>query len=171
MALSAKIQMRVAARQLGGHPISPQSFAPVVAATLDLAEGTGANQADRVFAGLRTLASDASDDIDLRGALLDAFGAALDLTEIVAIGIVNANADGVPNTTALTVGGGSNPFDGIFGTAGDRVVIPPGGFFLIAGGGAAGLGSAAAGSSDILRIANGAGASATYQIIIIARSS
>lgn len=171
MTLKAKVQMRVEAMQMGNHPLSPQKFTPVVAATLALADGTGVNQADLVFAGVRTVAGEANDDIDLRGVLVDAFGAVLNLAEIVAIAIVNANANGAPNATTLTVGGGSNPFVGIFGTSGDQVVIPPGGFFLMASGGATGLGAAAAGASDILRVANAAGAAATYQIIVVGRSS
>ena len=93
------------------------------------------------------------------------------ISEIVAIAIVNAAADGTANTTALTIGGGTNPFAGIWGTAGDQIVIPPGGMFLIAAAGAAGLGTAGAGASDILRVANASGAAADYQIVIIGRSA
>jgi hypothetical protein len=167
MTVNARVNMRVEATQVA---VAKQAT-PLVAASLVLASGTGVGEADRVYADSRTVASAANDDIDLRGVLLDAFGAVLNIAEVVVIGIVNANADGVANTTALTVGGGSNPFAGIFGTAGDQVVIPPGGMFLIACDGANGLGAAAAGTADILRVANGAGAPATYQIVIIGRSA
>jgi hypothetical protein len=171
MPLTAKVQLRVEATQLGANALAAQKFTPVVAATLALANGTGVNQADLVYAAERSVASATNDDIDVYGVLADAFGATLNIAEIVAIAIVNVAADGVANTTALTIGAGTNPFAGIWGTAGDQIVIPPGGMFLIAAGGAAGLGPAAAGSTDILRVANASGAVAEYQIIIIGRSA
>jgi hypothetical protein len=171
MTLTAKVQLRVEATQLGANGLASQKFTPVVSAALALANGTGVNQADLVYAEERAVASATNDDIDLRGVLADAFGATLNIAEIVAIAIVNAAADGTANTTALTIGGGTNPFAGIWGTAGDQIVIPPGGMFLIAAAGAAGLGTAGAGASDILRVANASGAAADYQIVIIGRSA
>ena len=91
--------------------------------------------------------------------------------ELVALFIINAPISGTANTTDLTIGAGSNPFIGFLGAAHTVGPIKPGGMFMIGAGDAAGIGAVTAGTGDILRVANSAGATANYQIGIVARSA
>ncbi len=90
----------------------------------------------------------------------------------MAILIINGPISGSANTTDLTIGLGTNPFLGFLGGTTPTIgPIKPAGMFMIAAGHASGIGTVGAASSDILRIANSSGASATYQIAILARSA
>lgn len=146
-----------------GAPI----WVPSVSKIIQLAGGTLADQADIVWTDTRTVASAANDDLDLSGVLQTPFGATVALVKVVGIMIVAARA----NTTNLTIGGGTNSWTGMWLAAGDGIVIPPGGVFVNAAPALAGLGSVVAGTGDILRIANGSGAAATYDIAIVGRSA
>ena len=171
MALQAVFSASIAAVQTGANAFK-DTFAPNVALQTMLRNGTGANQADILYANARTVASNSNDDIDLAGVLTDAFGATIAAAEIVSVLIINAPATGTANTTDLTIGVGSNPFLGFLGGTSPTIgPIKPGGVFMIGAGNAAGVGTVTAGSADILRIANSTGASATYQIAIVARSA
>lgn len=143
-----------------GNPV--QGFAELV--EIAIADGSGADQASNIFSDERTLAASASENLDLSGVLLNAFGATLALTKVKAILIV-ANA---ANTNNVVVGGaGSNAFVGPFADATDKIVIGPGDVFLISRRSAAGM-AVAAGTGDILQVSNsGAGTPVTYQIIIL----
>jgi hypothetical protein len=91
-------------------------------------------------------------------------GATLAFTAIKAILIV---ADAA-NTNDVVVGGAaSNAFVGPFADATDKINVGPGDVFLITRRSAAGL-AVAAGTGDILKVANGgAGSAVTYRIIIL----
>ena len=134
-----------------------------------LSDGTTANKADLSYMAEITVATAANSDLDLAGVLTDALGNTVTAAEIVAIMIKNVALDGTANTTDLTIGGGSNPVVGFMsGTIGP---IKPGGMVMLAAGDAAGLGAVTAGTGDILRIANSSGATAKFQIAILARSA
>jgi hypothetical protein len=149
---------------LGKAPSWAAAFDKVVS----LADGTGANQADLVYAAERTVASATNDDIDLAGVLTDAFGATITSAELVALLVINEQADGTANTTNLTLGGAANPVPG-FGSA--LWPISPGGFFEMVSPGAAGLATVTASTGDLLRVTNSSGATAKYKILLLARSS
>jgi hypothetical protein len=171
MALKAQIRASIAATQTGPTDF-PSTFAPSVARAITLANGTGAGQADIIFADERTVASNTSDDLDLVGALTTAFGATINAARLVAVMVINAPIEGAANTTALTIGGGTNPVTGFLGGTTPTVgPLQPGGVFLLAAGAALGLGTVTAGTADILRITNATGAAAKYQIVILARSA
>jgi len=140
-------------------------------ASLSLADGAGAGQANHVWADQRTVASGANDDIDLRSTLEQLNGALFAPTSIVALFLRNAPIDpgAAANTTNLTIGGGTNPVVGLFGTTSGA--ISPGGAILLFAGAAGGLCAVTAATADILRVANSAGASATYQIALICRGA
>jgi hypothetical protein len=59
----------------------------------------------------------------------------------------------------------------MWAATGDGIKVFPGGVFLNFSRDASGLGAVAGGASDVLRIANGSGASATYRIAVLARSA
>ena len=116
----------------------------------------------------------ANDDIDLTGVLLDVFGSIILNAKLVSLLIINAPklAATGPNTTNLTIGGGLNPFLGFLGGTTPTIgPIRPGGFFHIGCGHLSGIGTVTAGTGDILRVANSAGATANYTIAILGRSS
>lgn len=167
--VSGSLQVRLQANQTGANDFaSGGAFAPVVGLTLNIANGTGAGQADLLFVDERSVDADTNDDIDLAGGVTDAFGNALTFAEVVAVVIINAPISGDANTTALTVGAGSAPIPGF-----DEALppLPPGGVLAIGAPGAAGISSVTATSADILRVANAAGGAAVYQIAILGRSA
>ena len=171
MSLSASVLARISATFTASNAVGAQTFTPKVEKTIALDDGTGANQADLIYAAERTVGDGSNDDIDLAGVLTDAFGATITNAEMVAIMIVNQQADGTVNTTDLTVGGATNAFEGFLSAAGTIGPIKPGGMVCIAAGDAAGIGTVTAGTDDELRVANSAGAANTYQIIAIGRTA
>ncbi len=174
MGLTVEISAKVKARQTGSNDFGGPDFAPVAELLLQLTNGTAANQADLLYADERTISSASHDDIDLAGVLTSAFGAVITNAELVTLFVINKpRADGAAaNTTNLTIGVGTNPFTGILGgTTPTLGPIRPGGAVLVTSPDAAGIGTVAAGTGDILRIANSSGASNTYQIVIIGRSA
>lgn len=142
----------------------PLSFARA----LGLANGTGANQADRIFHDTRTLTASANEDLDLAGVLTDAFGATITFARIKAL-IVAADA---ANTNNVIVGGAAtNQFVNWVGAATHTVTVRPGGVLLLAGGDATGY-AVTAGTGDLLRVANSAGGtSVTYSIVLVGASA
>lgn len=171
MSVSGTIRAGLRATQAISNPFGALAFTPAIIADLDFTNGTGANQADILWVAQRTVASGANDDIDLAGVLSNAFGATITAAELAALIVVNRPLSGTPNTTNLTIGGGSNPITTFLGGSTPTVgPIRPGGVFLLSSPDAAGIGAVTAGTADILRIANSAGASATYQIGVLARS-
>lgn len=172
MSLTASMLLQLDAIQRGASDFGGDKFTPRMNALIQLTDGTLGNQADILWMDERTIASASNDDLDLSGALSDAFGETVAAAELVAVFVINAPRSGAANTTDLTIGGGSNPVTGFLGGTTPTVgPIKPRGVFLIASPDAAGVGAVTASTADILRIANSSGASATYQIAIIARSA
>ncbi len=97
--------------------------------------------------------------------LTDPFGTTLIFAKVKVIIIENLST-----ARTLTVGGATDyPLVNWVGSATDTIKIPPGGFFAIC---APGAGYAVtAGTGDLLKIANDAGTSCIYNIIIIGTSS
>ena len=171
MAITAQIRASINATQTGPTDY-PSQFTVPVERVMRLVNGTTAGKADILFADERTVASATADVLDLAGALTNAFGATITAAVLVAILIINAPKSGAANTTALTIGGGANTVTGFLGGTTPTVgPLQPGGVFLMAADHANGLGAVVAGTADILRVTNAAGAAATYQIVILARSA
>lgn len=168
MTVTAELYARLKINQTGSNDFGGPSFQPVIETLIQLTDGVAANQANIAFADERTLASGATDSIDLAGVLTDAFGATIAAAEIVAILIINKPRAGSPvNTTDLTIGGGTN---GVFATA-FPLVLKPGAVLLAGAGDAAGIKIVTPGTADILTIINSAGAAAKYQIAVLARNA
>lgn len=174
MALQTDLQVRFRARQTGSNDYGPQDWAPIIDLAVSFANGVAANQADLLYMDERTVAASTNDDIDLNGVLVGPFGAVLANAELAGLLIINAPklATAAANVSALTIGGATNPFLGFLGGTTPSVgPIRPGGFFFLASPDAAGIGTVTPATGDMLRIANGAGGSATYQIAILGRSA
>lgn len=132
----------------------------------NLTSGTGANQGDLVFADTRSVAASTNDDIDLAGSLTNTFGATITFARIKGMFIYSSPA----NVQNFSVGGGTNPFiNWIAGTT-PTVVLRPGGLFAITAPDATGF-AVTAGTGDILRVANGAGSTISYDICLIGSSA
>jgi hypothetical protein len=130
-----------------------------------LANGTLDTQADRAWGDTRTVGISANDDLDLAGVLEDMFGDVFTLAEVAAI-IIIASA---LNTNDLVVGNAAaNPFVGPLGAAAHTIKVRPGGVLLLY---APGGWAVVAGTGDILRIANGAGSTSDYSIVVVGRSA
>ena len=136
---------------------------------MSLASGTGAGKADRVWSDQRQLAASGTEDIDLAGTLLDAFGATVSFARIK--GLVIAAAAG--NTNNVVIGNASsNAWTALLGATG-TAIIRPGAFLAVGTGVADAVGySVTAGTGDLLKVANsGPGSSVTYDIHIIGVST
>lgn len=127
--------------------------------TLELADGTGDDQGNIQWHDTRSLAASATENLDLAGSLVDAFGNTLTFAAVKALFIKN-NSTG---TQVLSVGGAASNVWSPFANTSDIITINPGGvLFMMDGTGWAVSG----GTSDLLKIANAAGAALTYDILI-----
>lgn len=136
---------------------------------VDLATGTGAGQADKIWTDQRTLTASSTEDLDLAGVLTDAFGATITLARVKAIFVRAAAA----NTNNVIVGGASaTQWAALLGTTG-TVTLRPGALFVAAAGSADATGYVtAAGATDFLKVANSSsGSSVVYDIAVIGCSA
>jgi len=173
MPVGAKLAVSLSVSQTGSAAFSatPYWSAAMVLEQL-FGSGTTAGNIDLAYVGERTVTTGANDDIDLAGVLADAMGVTIVAVEIVGILVINKQKNGIANTTNLTVGAGSNPLVGYLGGTLPTVgPIRPGGVFLMMNPDASGIAPVTAGTGDVLRISNSAGASNVYQIAVIARSA
>lgn len=139
-----------------------------VSQSYGMTTGTGAGQADKVYAATRTITASSNDDLDLNGVLVDALGALVPLLRVKAL-IVRAAAANVNN---LIMGGGaSNPVSTILAGTTPSITIRPGGSLVLVAPDAVAYAVTPA-TADILRFTNGgAGSSVTYDVIIIGASA
>jgi hypothetical protein len=169
MPLSSSALIQVSAQlSNGGIDLVVPSANFTFAAQVNFENGTGANQADRLWADSNTLADSASADVDLAGSLTDALGQAVSFARVKAI-LVRASA---ANTNSVVVGGAAaNAFAGPFGGAAHTIAVNPGGVLVLLAPDATGW-PVTADTADILRFANGgAGSSVTYDALIIGASA
>lgn len=125
--------------------------------------GSGAGQVNQMFSDTRTLASNTPESLDFNaGGLLDVFGNALTLTKLKLLAM---SADPT-NTTSLTVGNVTNGIVGFFGAATHSLLLNPGSLLLITSPDAGGY-TITAGTGDLLKVSNGNGASANYNIVVL----
>jgi hypothetical protein len=124
--------------------------------------GTGANQANEVWHDQRSLATGANEDLDLAGALTGVLGGTLTFAAIKAI-IFAAAAQ---NTTNLTVSRPASNGVPFLAAASDAFVLTPGGLFVLTNPSAGGI-LVTADTGDLINVANAAGATATYDVVII----
>lgn len=124
--------------------------------------GTGSGNVNNGFSDQRVLTSGSSENLDLSGTALDnIFGVDLALTKLKGLFIWSLST----NTTDLTIGNVTNGIVGPWTSATMSVVVKPGGFFAWAD---PLLGTdITAGTGDLLKVANGSGASATYNIVAL----
>ncbi|MFG3349502.1 hypothetical protein ACGF1Z_31145 [Streptomyces sp. NPDC048018] len=131
--------------------------------------GTGAGQADKLFSDRRTLAASATEDLDLAGVLLDAFGAAITWARIKGL-IIRADAT---NQNNVVVGAASsNAWATLLGATSTLTLRPGASFAVNTGVADATAYAVTAGTGDLLKVANsGAGSAVNYDIVIIGSSA
>jgi hypothetical protein len=168
MTLTSSVGVSVAGTLTSALDLATASVPLQLSRALALANGVGANQADRIFHDRRTLAASATEDLDLAGVLLDPFGAAITFAKIRAL-LIAADA---ANTNNVLVGGASaNGFVSWVGGATHTVTVRPGGLLLLTAPDATAYAVTAA-TADLLKIANSAGGTGvTYDIVIIGASA
>jgi hypothetical protein len=165
---AAAIALNIAASLTNLNDIGIVRHSLPFSPSYNFGNGTGANQANEAFADIRTLTASSSENLDLAGVLLDAFGSAITFTKIKALVVMAA----ATNTNDVLVGGAaSNGFITPFGDPTDIVKVKPGGLMVLVAPDANGY-AVTAGTGDILKVANSAGGSSiTYSIIAIGVAS
>lgn len=160
------IAFRLDLTHVGSNDIGSPKMPVSIDKLLSLSAGTDAsNKANILFSDTRTLAASATEDLDLSGALADAFGATIAAAEIVAI-FVSA-APGNTNSVNVTRPA-ANGFTGPFLAAGDGVSIKPGEWqtFVSQSGW-----PVTAATGDLLTFTNSAaGTAVTYSVVIVGRT-
>ncbi|MFF3398247.1 hypothetical protein ACFYW6_07010 [Streptomyces sp. NPDC002659] len=136
--------------------------------TVHLDTGTAAGKADLRFTDTRTLAASATEDLDLAGSLLDAFGAALTFVRVKGIFISAAAA----NTNNVVIGAAANPWIGLLNATGTITLRPGASVGATSGVADATCMAVTAGTGDLLKVLNSAGGtSVSYDIVIIGASA
>lgn len=140
-----------------------------LSSSVSLATGTGAGQADKVFADTRTLAASATEDLDLAGALTDAFGGSITFARIKAV-IITADPD---NTNLVQLTRPAANGVPLFMAAGDGIALRPGSCFAWFAGAADATGVVVtAGTADLLTVTNSAGTTGVdYSVLIVGCSA
>ncbi|MHA4776069.1 hypothetical protein L1085_016355 [Streptomyces sp. MSC1_001] len=169
MPLTSSLSVAASATLSSALDLATASAPVTVRAATTWQSGTGAGKADRVFSDRRTLAASATEDLDLAGVLLDAFGAAITFARIKGLYIRAADA----NVNNVIVGNAtSNAWATLLGATGTITLRPGAALGLTTGAADATAYAVTAGTGDIIKVANsGAGTSVTYDIVIIGASA
>lgn len=131
---------------------------------LNLDDGTGTGQADRVFSDRRNLSASASENLDLAGSLAGAFGQTVTFVKVKLI-ILYCRTAG--QTLSLSKGA-SNGWGGFASGSTDALYAKGGGFLVWFDP----TGTAVTASTgDIVTIANSSGSTASYDIFVIGTSA
>jgi hypothetical protein len=164
--LTALINLSVTGKQVNALDLGSEVAPFTKSLAVSLANGTGVNQADKVFTDTRTLALSATEDLDLAAVLLDAFGQAITFAKLKAVIIVAAAG----NTNDVQVTRPASNGAPLFLAAGDGILVKPGGAFVWV---APGTGiTVTPATGDLLTITNGgAGTPVTYDVILIGTSA
>lgn len=167
MSITGELNVRWNITQIGPNALGGQQFNPNIDQLIRIAAGTGLNQADIHWGGVRTLAPSANESLDLAGVLTDAFGTVVAAAKLVALLVIADSA----NTNDVVLGAAASFPIPLFGGTAGTFAVKPGGWFFVAAPGAAGQLTVTPATADLLRVANsGAGTSVTYRIILLARS-
>ena len=164
--LTSRIQVSLTGTLTDSTTLTDNQASLGVIRTTSLATGVGASQADKIYTlKAQTIADGATLSIDCKAALVDAFGAAFTPAKLRAVYIFSTGA----NTTNLTLFGDANSVP-ILNTAATTSTLRPGGMFLATDVTTTGI-AVTAGTGDIIKIVNAAGAAATVDVVLIGTSS
>lgn len=142
-----------------GTATLPQGLTKAV----DFTDGTGVDQADRVFHDSRSIS--AADDIDLAGVLTDVFGATITFARLKALFVRHTSGTG-----NLIIGNAAaNGFIGWFGAVTHTVTVRPNGFIALVAPDATAY-AVTAGTGDILRFAPSTG-TVGFDVVLVGAST
>lgn len=127
MSLSANISLKVDVKEGETAGVGSVSSTVGYAKSISLINGIAAGMANKSFNDQRNLAASASDDLDLAGDLVDAFGNTITFASIKTMVFVASET----NQGNLQIGAGSNAFATFFADTTDALILPPGGMFAI----------------------------------------
>jgi hypothetical protein len=175
MALTtASIRLSVATVETSTLDLRTSTAKGAVNQLVELATGTSAGQANRIFMDTRTLAASATENIDLAGALTDSYGNAQVFARVKAL-IVVADSANTNNVEVTKLAAGAPVFwDGSAESAPEPgVSLRPGAFFCLACGDADATGYVVtATSADLITFTNSAGSTTvTYDLVVIGTSA
>lgn len=167
MALTTKITTKVSARHTSTLDLTTATAPLSLERVLSWPSGTGADQADRIWHDRRTIAASGTENLDLAGSLVDAFGATITFARIKAV-LIAAASGNTNNVNVIREATNGVP---LFLAAGDGIPVHPGGTFMWVAPGATGV-VVTASTGDLLSITNsGAGTSVTYDVVILGASA
>ena len=160
---STKLDLKIQSLQTNPLDLVTGSAPLKYAKSMALGSGAGLNQADRMWTDQRTLGASGTENLDLAGALVDAFGATVTFARIKLV-VVTAAAANTNNVNFIRESTNGVP---LFLALGDGIPVKPGGGFAWWAPDAAGIVVTAA-TGDLLTVTNaGAGTSVTYDIVVI----
>ena len=134
--------------------------------TLDLANGVAINQANVIYSSTQSITTGATVSLDFAGGgLLDAFGAAVGPAKVKCV-YLSASPN---NTTIVTALGDTNNVP-ILSVKTTSVALTPGAVFLFCDPSLAAIG-VTAGTGDIVKLVNAAGATASVDVVVLGTSS
>ena len=167
MSLSSTLKVSISSTQTEDLDLSTPSDGLNDNNSTSLADGTGADQANKQWHDSRSLSSGASEDLDMSGTLEDAFGGSVIFSAIKAISIRNTSTD-----STLIVGGATAAITSLFADTTDKLIVRPGGRVYFEAPDVDGY-AVTAGSADDLKMEHGAEGSSdlVYEIIVIGVSS
>lgn len=168
MPVTADIQLSVTGRHTGTLDLGTPTFPFALSTPFSYTSGVAPGQVDRVFTDTRTLGPSATENLDLAGVLVDAFGATITFVTIKAIVIRAATANNVANQVQVTRPASNGvPF---LMAAGDGISLAPGYVFAWCGSGTGVTVTAATG--DLITVTNSAGTnSVNYDVAILGTSA
>lgn len=164
--VDAKLLIQIAATLTASGDLGDASQKVALSKEVSFSPGSASvSQADVMFSDTRTLAASATEDLDLTGALTNAFGATVTQAEVVAIYVHAAST----NTNSVILGGAAaNQFTGPLGAGTHTLTLKPDEAILLTS--PTGW-TVTAGTGDLLKVANSAaGTSVKYSIIVIGRT-
>ena len=173
--LTAEIEARIKLTAKRAIDMSTPEARLDLAALLAATFGTGAGKANQAWWDRRPLVGGANEELDLAGALTNAFGQTVTFASIIALLIVNRSGEGLlgqaVTDATIRIGGAASEWQGFFAAAGDKLDLVVGGGILVMNPTAAGW-AVTATSADELKIENLDGAdAAVYDIVVVGRQS
>lgn len=162
MSLSGSITIRNSFLEALAQDLGAKQFNLEKSKIIQLVDGSGLGQVNKLFADSVSQAQSVNNDLDLAGALAGAFGAVV-FTTIKGIIVIAGDA----NPANLIVGNVTNGIVAPFGAATHSQAVAPSGVYMNINPSAAGF-PIVASTADLLRIASPATVGTyTYDVIII----
>lgn len=167
MTLTSDFTVKAACTLTSALDLATASVPLTLTNRIRLSDGTGADQADRIFHDTRTLSASATEDLDLAGVLADALGTTLTFARVKAVIVSAAEA----NTNNVQVTRPASNGVPLFLAASDGIAVRPGGVFAWIAPDATAV-AVTAGTGDLLTFTNSAGStSVTYSVVIVGASA